>query len=357
MVRVLSLVAVLCLSACSKGTPTPATATLTPKPAAVPASAKLTSQTGPAGAAAQAEPAVKPVPAQLPEVVARVNGETITKADFDKAVKNIEARAGSPVPADQRDRIYRGLLDQLIGYKLLQQETKTRKVVVADADVDARVAQIRQQFPNEEAFKQALQQQNVTLEQLKADARADMAVDKLIGDSIASKVVVKPEDIQAFYQANQDHFKQGDRVRASHILITVPQNADAPTKAAAKAKAEDLLKQIKAGKDFGELAKANSQDPGSAPNGGDLGYFQQGEMVGPFNDVAFSLKPGAVSDVVETQFGYHIIKVVDKQAGGVVPFDQAKGQIQQYLEQQSRQKETESFVAGLRSKGKVEIYI
>ena len=356
MVRVLSLIAVLCLSACSKGTPASTGAKVATQPAVAAASAKLTPQ-GSAQTGAPDAPAVKPVPAQLPDVLARVNGETITKADFEKAIKNIEARAGSPVPADQRDRVYRGILDQLIGYKLLEQETKTKKVVVPDADIDARLNQIRQQFPNEDAFKQALQQQNVTVEQLKSDARNDMAVEKLIGDAIGAKVAVKPEDVQAFYQANQDHFKQGERVRASHILITVPQNADAATKAAAKAKAEDLLKQIKAGKDFGELAKANSQDPGSAPNGGDLGYFQKGEMVGPFNDVAFTLKPGTVSDVVETQFGFHIIKVVDKQAGGMVPIEQAKGQIQQYLEEQNRQKETEAFVAGLRSKGKVEIFI
>lgn len=357
MVRVLSLIAVLCLSACSKGTPTPAGAAVAPRPAATTATAKLAAQTTAASASTQDAPAVKPVPPQLPDVVARVNGETITKGDFEKAVKNIESRAGGPVPADQRDRIYRGLLDQLIGYKLLQQETKARKVVVADADVDARIADIQKQFPNEDAFKQALQQQNVTLDQLKSDARQDMAVDKLLTDAVASKVTVKPEDVQAFYQANQDHFKQGERVRASHILIQVPKDADAATKAQARAKAEDLLKQVKAGKDFAELAKANSQDPGSAPKGGDLGYFEQGEMVGPFNDAAFALKPGQVSDVVETPFGFHIIKVVDKQPGGVVPFEQAKTQIEQYLEQQNRQKETQAFVDGLRTKGKVEIYI
>lgn len=367
MVRVLSLIAVLCLSACSKGTPAPAGAAVAPTPAATAATApaaKLASQTTAAAAAtqdastaAQEAPAVKAVPPQLPDVLARVNGETITKTDFEKAVKNIEARAGGPVPADQRDRIYRGLLDQLIGYKLLQQETKARKVVVPDADVNARIADIQKQFPNEDAFKQALQQQNVTLDQLKSDARADMAVDKLITDAIGSKLTVKPEDVEVFYQANQDHFKQGERVRASHILIQVPKDADAATKAQARAKAEDLLKQVKAGKDFAELAKANSQDPGSAPNGGDLGYFQQGEMVGPFNDAAFALKPGQVSNVVETPFGFHIIKVIDKQAGGVVPFEQAKPQIQQYLEQQNRQKETQAFVEGLRNKGKVEIFI
>jgi peptidyl-prolyl cis-trans isomerase C len=289
--------------------------------------------------------------------MARVNGETITKGDFEKAVHSIEQRAGGPVPTDQRDRIYRGILDQLVGYKLLVQETKTRKVAVPDADLDARIGQIRQQFPNEDAFKQLLEQQHLTLDQLKDDAREDMAVAKMINDEIAGKVTVKPEDVQAFYTQNPQHFQQPEKVHASHILIQVPKDADAATKAQARAKIDDLLKQARGGADFAELAKKNSQDPGSAPNGGDLGFFEQGQMVGPFNDAAFAQKPDTISDVIETQFGFHIIKVIEKQTAGLVPLEQAKGQIQEFLEDQGREKQTQNFVAALKAKGKVEIYI
>jgi len=352
--RVVPFVVVLCLAACSKSTNAAAqTKPAAPAPpATAPASAQAT-----APAAQQPQPAAKPVPAELPDVLARVNGETISKADFERAIQNVEQRAGGPVPPDQRDRIYRGVLDQMVGYKLLTQETKARKVAVPDADIDARVAQLRQQFPTEDAFKQVLTQQHMTVEQLKSDARQDMAVEKLINDAIGAKVTVKPEDVEAFYKSNQDHFQQPERVHASHILIQVPKDADAATKAQAKAKAEDLLKQARAGKDFAELARQNSQDPGSAPNGGDLGFFGKGEMVGPFNDVAFSQKPGTISDVVATDFGYHIIKVIEKQPAGVVALDQAKPQIQQYLENQARQQQTEAFVQSLKAKGKVDIYI
>ena len=357
MKRVLPFVVALCLAAaCSKGT-TAAASTKTASSAATPAAAPASAQGATAPGQQPAAAPVKPVPAQLPDVLAKVNGETITKADFEKAIQNVEQRAGGPVPADQRDRIYRGVLDQMVGYKLLTQETKTRKVAIPDADVDARIGQLRQQFPNEDAFKQVLAQQHMTVEQLKTDARQDMAVEKLIQDAIAAKVAVKPEDVEAFYKSNQDHFQQPERVRASHILIQVPKDADAATKAKAKAKAEDLLQQAKSGKDFAELARQNSQDPGSAANGGDLGFFSQGQMVGPFNDAAFSLKPGTISNVVETDFGYHIIKVVEKQPAGVVKFDEAKPQIQQYLENQARQQQTEAFVQSLRTKGKVEIFI
>jgi peptidyl-prolyl cis-trans isomerase C len=253
--------------------------------------------------------------------------------------------------------VYRGVLDDMIGYRLMIQEAKARKIAVADAEIDAQVAQIRSQFPNDAQFQQALTAQNTTLEAVRNDTRDEMSAAKLVDSEIASKIAVKPEAVTDFYNKNQDKFQQGARVRASHILIGIPQNADAATKQQAKSKAEALLKDLKAGKDFAEAAKANSQDPGSAPNGGDLGYFEQGQMVPPFEQAAFALKAGEMSDVVETQFGYHIIKVADKQTSRVVPLDEAKKQIEEYLTQQNRHAQTEVFVQALKAKAKIEVLI
>jgi peptidyl-prolyl cis-trans isomerase C len=344
VLRVLPLIALLVFGACSKSSPA---AAASPQAGAGAASAP----------SAAPEAAVKPVPAQLPDVVARVNGETITRAEFEKAVQGLEAQNGGTVPADQRDRVFRGVLDQMIGYKLLVQESNARKIPVPEADLNARIAQIRGQFPSEEAFNQVLAQQKLTVDQLKADARSEILVTSLLKTEIESKVATKPEAVADFYQKNPDKFQQGERVRASHILIAVPQNADAAAKQAAKAKAEGVLQELKAGKDFATLAKANSADPGSAQNGGDLDFFEKGQMVGPFDQVAFTLKPGEMSDVVETQFGYHIIKVTDKQPSRTVPLTEVREQIQQYLDNQSRQTATEAFVESLKAKGKVEILI
>jgi peptidyl-prolyl cis-trans isomerase C len=351
---------ILTLAACSRSTAAPAKSQAAPAvaPASAPAAALAPQQgAAPTAAAAPQAPALKPVPAQLPEIVARVNGEAINKTDLENAVRSLEGRAGGPVPADQRDRVYRGVLDDMIGYKLLVQEAKARKIAVPDADVDAQVAQIRAQFQSDEQFQQALTAQKMTLAAVRDDARSEMSVEKLVEGEIAGKIAVKPEAITDFYQKNPDKFQQGARVRASHILIGIPQNADAATKQQARTKAEALLKDLKGGKDFAEAAKANSQDPGSAQNGGDLGYFEQGQMVPPFEQAAFALKPGQMSEVVETQFGYHIIKVAEKQDSRVVPLDEAKQQIEQYLTQQNRQAQTESFVHGLKAKAKIEILI
>ena len=350
MTKTLTLLVLIALCACSK-TPAGAATASAATPAQQPAGAP------PAGALLGPEPP-KPVPAQLPEVLARVNGETVSKTDFDRAVSALEARNGGPVPPAQRDRIFRDVLDQLVDYKLLVQESRTRKIVATDAEVDERVKEIQKNFPSEDAFKQMLTSRKTTLDQVRADIRQDITVQKLIANEItADKVAVKPEQVTDFYAKNPDQFKQPERVRASHILIMVPEKADAATKAAARAKADDILKEVKAGKDFAALAKEHSQDPGSAQNGGDLGFFQQGQMVGPFNDVAFKLAPGSVSDLVETQFGFHIIKVAEKQTGRTVPLEEVRPQLEQYLERQNREHQTDAFVNGLKMKGKVEILI
>jgi peptidyl-prolyl cis-trans isomerase C len=311
----------------------------------------------PAAAGGVAPAAAKPVPAELPEVLARVNGETISKAEFQRAIASIEQRAGGPLPADRRDQIVRGLLDQMVGIKLLKQEAAARKVVIPDAEIDARIAEIKKQFPSEDVFTQTLSTQKMTLAALRADQRDDLAVNRMLSDALKDKVEASSEQIDTFYKQNLDRFKQPEQVKASHILISVPQGGDEAAKAASRAKADGILKQVKAGKDFAALAKEFSQDPGSAVNGGDLGFFRQGQMVGPFNDVAFKLAPGAVSDLVETQFGFHIIKVVEKKAAQTAPLDEVRPQLKQYLENQNRQRETSAFVAGLRAKGKIEILI
>ena len=330
----------------------------------------ITGCKGPAkDAAATAQPAadaftpgapgepVKPIPDKLPDVIARVNGESVSRKEFEDYVQNLEGRAGGSIPTEQRARIYRGLIDQLVGYKLLLQEAKARKVVVPDADVDAKIAEVKRQFPSEDLFMQTLIDRKLSLEQMKSDARRDIAIAKLIESEIASKVALKPSQVEDFYKNNPDQFKQPEQVRASHILISIPEKADAAAKAQAKTKAQQVLKDVKAGKDFAALAREHSQDTGSAVNGGDLGFFQQGQMVGPFNDVAFSLKPGATSGLVETQFGFHIIRVVAKQPARTVPLEEVRPRLEQYLQNQNRESEADAFVKSLRAKGKVEILI
>jgi len=338
--RVLTLMVAITLAACSRGTPAAASS---------PSAAQATPP-------AQ-EAAIKPVPAQLPDVVARVNGQAISRDDLQQAVGQLEARAGQGVPAEQRDRVIRGVLDQLVAYRLLAQESVARRIAVPDADVDAQIAQIKSQFPSEQLFTQTLAQRNMTLEGLRTDVREGLQIDKMIDTEVASRATVSAEQVSDFYAKNPTQFQQAERVRASHILIRVPEGGDAKAKEEARARAADVLKQVKAGGDFAALAKEHSQDPGSGAKGGDLGFFERGQMVGPFEEAAFSLAAGQSSELVETQFGFHVIKVVEKQAARTIPLDEVRTQVEQYLQGQNRERETQAFIESLKAKGKVEILI
>jgi peptidyl-prolyl cis-trans isomerase C len=321
---------------------------------ATPAADAKTAANGAAAPAAAEKP--KPVPAELPAVLARVNGEAITKAEFEQSVHNLEGRAGRTVPPEQRDEVYRGLLNDMLAFKLLKQEATKRQVALSDQDVETAMKQVQRQFPNEAAFKQAMTAQKLSLAQVRDEARNTMLVQKLLEQEVAGKIEVKPADISAFYEKNPDRFKQPEAVKASHVLIAVPQGSDEAAKKAARAKAEDVLKQARAGTDFAALAKKYSNDA-SAPHGGDLGFFPRGQMVPPFEAAAFALEPGKVSDIVETPFGFHVIKVTEKRPARTVPFSEVAAQIEQYLRQEQQQEKTKAFIDQLKTRGKVEVLI
>jgi peptidyl-prolyl cis-trans isomerase C len=299
--------------------------------------------------------APKPMPAELPDVLARVNGEAVTKTDFDRLIKNLELGNG-PIPAERRNEILRGALDQLITMTALTQEAKVRNVNVTDAEVDERLKGMRAQFPSEDAFNKALAERNMTLQRLKDDTRSDTLIGKMIEAAVASQGAVTDAQVREFYDKNTDKFQQGEAVRASHILIKAAESADEATKKKARAEIDDVLKQVKAGGDFAKLAQQHSQD-GSAAQGGDLGFFTRGQMVPAFDQVAFALKPGDISDVVTTQFGYHVIKVAEKRAASMVPFEKVSERIKQYLEQQQKQERARAFIDGVKSKSKIEVLV
>lgn len=339
-------------AACNKGAAANKSATTGAATAATPAGSGQPA--APGQATPQAPP--KPVPAQLPDVVARVNGEDVKKADLERMIKTMEGRAGQPVPPDRRDEIYRGALDQLIVYTLLKQESKSKNVKVDEAELDQKVQEVRSQFPTQDAFDKALKDRGMTVDSLKSDARTDLSVNKVMDGAVSN--IPGPTDAEAkeFYEKNPDKFKQDAQVRASHILVRVDPNADAKTKARAKAEIDAVLKQLKGGGDFAKLAQQHSQD-GSAAQGGDLGYFPKGQMVPEFDQVAFTLPVGQLSGIVTTQFGYHILKVTDKKPPRTVPFEEAQAQIKQFLEQDKKQKAADAFIDGLKKKSKIDILI
>jgi len=160
-------------------------------------------------------------------------------------------------------------------------------------------------------------------------------------DALRTRITIPAADVQQAYNTNIEQYSQPEQVRASHILLKTEGKDDA----AVKAKAEDLLKKAKAGADFAELAKANSEDEGSAKNGGDLDFFGRGRMVPEFDQVAFTLQPGQISDLVKTQYGYHIIKVTDKKAASTRSIDEVRQQLTDQLSYERAQTQANEIAA------------
>ena len=169
-------------------------------------------------------------------------------------------------------------------------------------------------------------------------------VNEFLKREVAQKVTVSESDEKSYYDGHKDEFMVPETVKARHILVKVAPGASDEDKKKAKEKAQSILEKIKAGGDFAKLASELSDDPGSKQKGGDLGFFAKGRMVKPFEDAAFSLKPGEVSGIVETQFGYHIIKVDEKKAGFQEPFEKVKERINQKLLQEGMKAKVTEYV-------------
>ena len=356
MKRLLSLLLIVPLLVACRKSP-PSAAGTAGAGVASPPSAGSASGGDAAGSAAGQPDAIAPVPAELPAILAKVNGEPIERWELESAIRGMEGRAGTPIPPEQRDEVLRGVLDQLIAYRVLAQESRARKLSVSDADVNTSVGQIRQGFPSEEAFRQALTAQGLSFEQLQKQTRVNLEVAKVIAAEVEPKISVQDGEIQAFYQQHLEQFKEDETVHASHILIAVPSTADVAQKQQARATSQQILKQVRGGSDFAKLAREQSQDPGSAANGGDLGFFPKGQMEPTFEATAFTLKPGAVSDVIETPVGFHIIKVHERRAPRTPSLTEISEQIKGFLSERQRDEKVAEFVQQVKAKIKIYVYI
>ncbi len=166
------------------------------------------------------------------------------------------------------------------------------------------------------------------------------------------KPQISDADVLAYYNAHKDQYQVKDQAKVRHILIAVPAGSDAKTDAAAKAKAEDILKQIKSGGNFADLASKNSDDPGSKTQGGELGWLDPGKTVPEFDKAAFSLPVGQTSDLIKTQFGYHILQVEDKKTAHLRPLEEVKAEIVPVLEQQRVGAAEQTFASALAADAK-----
>jgi len=313
-------------------------------------------------------------PSVANNVAVTINGVDIPQSEIDRIVEPQLKRIAEQSPElpptflDQYEKQLREqVLERTIRRYLLDQKIKEANIVVTDEEVMNKIKEIaasqREPLTLEE-FKTKMEQYGLSFDSVKADVREGLARNKFMETQWAGKIHVTEEDAKKYYDENIKQFEIPEQVRVSHILIkpelTDPNansNADpnedkAQAMAKAKEKAEELLKQLKDGADFAELAKANSNCP-SAPQGGDLGFFSRGETVPAFENVAFELANGQISDVVQTEYGYHIIKATDHKQASTISFDQAKDDIINRLTQQKQSELADEYIESLKAKANI----
>ena len=301
---------------------------------------------------AAAAPAVAAVPLQ--GAVARVNGTAIDALELRRARKVL--LRGQTVPAEQQAVLDKQALEQLISAELLYQAAAKLEIKDLDKQIDAKVAQGKARFKDEQEFKKAIKDLEMDEKDLREYTRRDLLISHFVDTKFVSKTTVSDAEIRAFYDKNPDKFKRDETVKASHILIGADSKASADDRKKAREKAEKLKKELAGGADFAALAKANSTDP-SSQQGGDLGFFGKGQMVPAFEKAAFALKPGEISDVVETQFGYHIIKLTDRKPAATVEFKDAKAKIEEFLKGQKVNEAIQKYLTDARKTAKIEILL
>ena len=291
--------------------------------------------------------------------VAVVNGTVIKQAELDSEVNRYLARLQSQrrVPDDlELSQVRKKALESLIAGELLYQESQKKGIKVDQMEVDAQLAALKGRFPTEAEFNNALSMANLTEADLTLKIERNLAISKLLDGQIGGKTTVSEEETRAYYDANLEYFKKPEQVRASHILIKVDPGADEAKKAEARARIELIQAKLKKGEDFGALAKEYSEGP-TGPKGGDLGFISRGDTVKPFEEAAFAMKPEQVSDMVETDFGYHLIMVTDRTPEGTLSYEEVKDNLQKYLKQQKIQTEIAEYVETLKAKAKIERFL
>ena len=336
-----------------------------PQPAPVQGSVPVPDATktlpGVAPAAPTAAPqATAPLTPLTPStIVVQVNDAKLTKAQVDAMAKQKLAEIGGQVPPDRlpqfKAEMKRQIVDFFVVNTLLTEEIKKRKIRVSDKEIKEATNNLKSSLPPGTSLEEMLKKNKMTKKDLRQKIETGLSVRKLVAMQLAGKGTPSDKEIDEFYKKNPDKFKIPELVHARHILVTVDKTDDAAAKAKKKEKAEGIRKQLVAGGDFAQIAKTSSDCP-SKNNGRDLGEFPRGQMVKPFDDAAFSQKKGEIGPVVETDFGYHVIQVLDHQQPKTQPLDkETKLRVSAFLAQKKERDAYTALVEQLRTKAKIYI--
>lgn len=306
-------------------------------------------------AAAEKTPAAQEPAATGP--VARVNGQVLPRDAFERQMQRTRARferAGRQIQPALEQRLKENLIRKMVDDELIAQKAKAEGVGLTPAELAEKLKEHKARFGTEPAFAAFLERTGQSEDDVKADLESSALREKLFEKLLAGQ---EPNegDAKKYYEDNASKYKQREQVRASHVLFKVNKSDPPEVKTAQRKKAKDILNKAKAkGADFAALAKQYSEGP-TAPRGGDLGTFSRGRMVKEFEEAAFSAKPGQVIGPIETQFGFHVIKVFEKLPERQRSYDEVKDSILTSLKARAKSQATRELLRELKASAKVEV--
>lgn len=283
------------------------------------------------------------------DVAAKVNGEIVKKSELDAQVAKLKEQYPNMFDgADGEGRLLdfkQRLLDNMINQVLIKQAAKEKGIKVTDKAIDEKVAELKQGFESEEQFASVMQQSGMDIDTLREQIREQLINEQIVA-TLTDETKVSDAEIKEYYEGNKSTFAEQAAVHVAHILF----------EAADKATAEKVLGEVKTGGNFGALAKEYSKDAASAANGGDLGW-PTSAYVPEFQAAAEKLQPGQISDLVQSQYGYHIIKMIEKRENRQKTLDEVKGQVEQIILGQRKSDAYQKFLNELRDNAVIEILV
>jgi peptidyl-prolyl cis-trans isomerase C len=290
------------------------------------------------------------------EIVAVVNGSPIKFAEFKQELDSTYMRfheAGQLVDGLMYEQLKGEILESLINLRLLYQHSQAKGIRIDDGEVESYYRAKVAQYPSAHDYETSIKAAGLTDIDIKMRIRRTLGAQKFVEEHVAPKATVTDEEVQAYYQANPNEFEHDVLVHAAHILIKVGPWTDKEARRKAKDTLVNIRAQIEAGADFAEMAKKHSEGPSKA-NGGDLGYFGYAQMAPTFETAAFALKPGEISEVVTTRFGYHLIKVYDRRPAGKESLEEAAPILKSRFKKERLDTHLRQVVEQLKTKATIE---
>lgn len=296
-----------------------------------------------------------------PGIAARINGAEISNQRFDAFYQEYRRSQGINVAArgDYLHRLTamrREAMDLMIQQELIRQAADAQGIEVTSAEIDAALAELNEPFSNSEEFLRRLDTEGFTEEEYREHLRRMIAATRYLDGIRTAESTVTDQELETYYRENERRLTLPEQVRVRHILLAWKPLGTTDDRAALREQMTPILQQARSGADFAELAKKHSEDS-TASAGGDTGFFFRGQMVPAFEAVAFALQPGDVSDMVETPFGMHILRVEERREARLLPLDEVREQLRDHVRQEKMESAVERENTRLREQARIEILI